>query len=236
MEQYEQIIAIGCSFTYGHETAGPDLWTVEDPSRAWPAHLGQLLNIPVTNLAMCGASNEWIYYKLSSYLIKNPPTQPSLVLVQWSLFDRILAIHPENSANYACVSPTTIESHSYVNNYLPSTFIRNYVEFLAVDPRNVLNTLYNTVLLGQLLSAHGHGFYYWPANSLAKSLPGLKSIPEIYWHMVDEFERGSIIDRNYDWHPRLHNRGPSGGHFSTECHMWWAEQVFEYLKTGNKIA
>lgn len=71
------ILAIGDSFTYGEE--------LDDLSKAWPSVLAKKLNSAVTNLGVPGSSN----CKIVKNLIKQDISQFDLVVVGWTLFDRI---------------------------------------------------------------------------------------------------------------------------------------------------
>jgi len=81
-----RIIAFGCSNTFGQ--GSPDCVTArrgDPPSRyAWPAVLGRLLNRPVLNLAVPGASNLEILHQITLTEFK----PGDLVYVFWSYLDR----------------------------------------------------------------------------------------------------------------------------------------------------
>jgi len=81
-----RIVAFGCSNTFGQGL--PDCVTAskgDPPSRyAWPAVLGRLLNRPVLNLAIPGASNLEILHCITCTDFK----PGDLVYVFWSYLDR----------------------------------------------------------------------------------------------------------------------------------------------------
>lgn len=81
-----RIVAFGCSNTFGQ--GSPDCVTArkgDPPSRyAWPAVLGRLLNRPVVNLAVPGASNLEILHCITRTEFK----PGDLVYVFWSYLDR----------------------------------------------------------------------------------------------------------------------------------------------------
>ena len=81
-----RIVTFGCSNTFGQ--GSPDCVTAskgDPPSRyAWPAVLGRLLNRPVLNLAIPGASNLEILHCITCTDFK----PGDLVYVFWSYLDR----------------------------------------------------------------------------------------------------------------------------------------------------
>lgn len=82
----EQIITVGCSYTAGHDSlasgrafeneevpypSGTDWRDFTSRETAWPGVLEKLLNIPVLNLGMMGASNDCFYIDLQKWLNKD---------------------------------------------------------------------------------------------------------------------------------------------------------------------
>jgi lysophospholipase L1-like esterase len=72
------VLVNGCSFTEGLSLQSTEL--------AWPGQLGKLLNQPVVNLALGGASNSRINRTTIEYLSINPT--PELVIIGWTAIDR----------------------------------------------------------------------------------------------------------------------------------------------------
>ena len=235
MKQYQQLVAIGCSFTFGHETSAPGIWREDDPSRAWPAHLGRRLGCPVVNLAWCGENNDWIYWRLSQYLLNNPLPASSLVAVQWTFFNRIMAFNPANANINGSVSPALL-SEQWVKEHIGDKFFRHYVEFLSVDPRNIISVLFHTLHLKLILAAYGHDLIYWPAAKVDAQLPGTRHVPQEYRPQLEQFHADSLLAPGSNWEGMMFNWGRSGCHFSTSTHEHWSDLVFDYLNTGEKNA
>jgi len=72
-----RLIAFGCSFSYGHH--------LDDPAtQAWPAVLGNLLNVPVVNNSEPGAGNLEILTNILKFKFK----PGDLVVIGWSIIYR----------------------------------------------------------------------------------------------------------------------------------------------------
>lgn len=86
------ILVNGCSHTSGSEIEFYMQHECKD--KAWPAHLGQLMNQDVINIALAGSGNERISRTTIEWLIKNVQLQQNYkpadltVIIMWSGFDR----------------------------------------------------------------------------------------------------------------------------------------------------
>lgn len=67
------ILANGCSFTEGYD--------LKDNTLSWPYQLGKIIDKPVTNLALGGASNDRILRTTIEHLIEH---RPSVVIIGWT--------------------------------------------------------------------------------------------------------------------------------------------------------
>lgn len=71
-----RLVTNGCSFTYGYE-----LNNVLD---AWPYKLGKLLGISVINLAIPGASNDYIVRSIIQNILNETITRNDLLIIGWT--------------------------------------------------------------------------------------------------------------------------------------------------------
>jgi len=83
------LYANGCSFTFGMEILGNNDVTLENKQFAYPAEIGNLLNINhVRNESYCGATNEFIFRKTIENLLEmelsgNDPKE-TFVIIGWT--------------------------------------------------------------------------------------------------------------------------------------------------------
>ena len=103
---FSQLVTFGCSLTFGMNLAD-NYPNNEVPSKfSWPANLAKLLDAPIENKALLGASNKEILYTLLNYNFKND----DIVFVLWSHHDRHCIITEDN------VEPISI-SHKKTKRY-----------------------------------------------------------------------------------------------------------------------
>jgi hypothetical protein len=245
VKQYDQLIAIGCSHTYGAETIGAGCnGDPENLNYSWAAYLGQKLGCPVVNLSRCGSSNDWIYYTLSQYLLTTTITPDTLIIVQWTYPHRILGFNPDNINESVNITPATLDLDE--GNLSPNTspysfppsfwawnrsFKDSYVNYMATDSRNVLNTWTNSSLLQAALP----NFHYWPVWPL-----DVHRIPRQYQALANHYGQNSMTVPDYNWWNKMFACGVtqplSGRHFGRQAQEWWAGKLYHYLDTGEKIA
>lgn len=80
-----RLFAFGCSVTHGCELVN----SAQDPRNipgSYPALLADRLGIEYKNLAVCGASNEYIFHKIFEHL--NDITSKDILLVCWTSYVR----------------------------------------------------------------------------------------------------------------------------------------------------
>ena len=70
----KKLLAIGCSFTYGEELPDP-------ATQAWPALLAQDIDYELTNLGVCGGSNDYIF---RTAIEATALADYDLVVIQWT--------------------------------------------------------------------------------------------------------------------------------------------------------
>jgi hypothetical protein len=154
MKQYDTIIATGCSYTFGSEILGMGNTSIDNKALAYPQLLADRLGCEeAVNLSRCGASNDRIYYELAAYLLANRTQligRRILVIVQWTYWNRVMLFSPINPQAYGDVLLSTmrvedrdLDTHATVIPwYRALTGV--YTDYLALDPRNTLNVVYNT--------------------------------------------------------------------------------------------
>lgn len=80
------ILVNGCSFTEGYD--------LPNASDNWPNQLGNIINQPVVNLALGGASNDRIVRTLKESLSQ---TKPDIVVIGWTQFNRNEISHQQGA-------------------------------------------------------------------------------------------------------------------------------------------
>jgi len=79
----KNLICAGCSWTYGVELPGDEPY-----KKAWPAHLGKLLDMPVINLGENSCSNEQIVNNFLLYASQNKIESGSIAIMATTQFNR----------------------------------------------------------------------------------------------------------------------------------------------------
>lgn len=79
----KNLICAGCSWTYGVELPGDEPY-----KKAWPAHLGKLLDMPVINLGENSCSNEQIVNNFLLYASQNKIEPGSIAIMATTQFNR----------------------------------------------------------------------------------------------------------------------------------------------------
>lgn len=252
MKTYSRIIAIGCSYTYGAEALVPGVTNAECLKVAWPQVLADRLSVPVINLAISGASNDWIYYTLANWIARNSHlVADSLIIVQWSFITRVLAFKPEDPTCYADINASALDLDdrkltlvpkswkSWPDNFWPRALTRIYVDYLATDPRNYLNCMTNSLNLKLACETLGADFEYFTVMPLEPQLLSTPINSDFLWVRTPYIEQ-LMTKPEFHWvwemQVRIPGGGLSGGHFNVQAHQWWAEQILHYLNTGEKIA
>ena len=201
------IYFFGDSFTYGDE--------LSDRNCAWPFLLGQMLDCPVTNFGVPGASNEYIIRKT---LEKLDEGNPELVFLSWTdcnrrefYKDTLITTNTSTAERFDFVkhyySDWHDSLHSFSNWACQVRTMRGYLESLNIP--------------------------YWFTCSL-----GNKLVWEQYQDS-DEFEKWNkqIVDKKFigwpqqdfiDWTATF-PLAP-GGHPLEQGHKNIAEKIYEYIR------
>ena len=76
------VVTIGCSWTYCQGLDNPS-------TQGWPALVAKKLNVPLVNLAVPGAGNDFIHRVSHEYIYRNLPTNSKpLFIIAWSQYWR----------------------------------------------------------------------------------------------------------------------------------------------------
>jgi hypothetical protein len=249
LKKYQRIVAIGCSYTYGAEALEENVTDEACLTVAWPQVLGNMLECPVVNLAVNGASNDYIYYALTNWMLRNADLiKDSLIIVQWSFITRVLAFKSDDASYYCDLNPrsldlddrhlTPITNQSiWPKHFWPRGLTRTYVDYLATDPRNMLNCATNSVVLKHALASMGAQFEYFSVQPLYRQFD--RAISGDFTAVLEPYYAYSMIQPGFEWIWDMEHRTPgggrSGGHFNAAAHLWWAGKVYNYLDTGIQI-
>jgi hypothetical protein len=250
MKKYSRVVAIGCSYTYGAEALEAGVTNEQCLTVAWPRVLADRLSVPVINLAISGASNDWIYYTLTNWMAQHPQlVEDSLIIVQWSFLTRVLTFKPGDATYYVDINPLSLDldnrylrpvakQSTWQDNFWPRTLTSIYVDYLATDPRNYLNCMTNSLTLKSACASMGADFEYFSVQPLDKqSWSPISS--DFTWVRAPYLEQ-QMTKNEFEWVWEMQYRVPggglSGGHFNVNAHIWWADKIFDYLNTGEKIA
>ena len=109
------ILTIGDSFTFGEELSNR-------LDQAWPYLLGRDLNLPVTNLAQGGASNDYIFRTSIEHTVEN---KYQLVIVQWS--------DPSRMEVWYKNGPISVTAHSNWRNIVELSWMQDYYKYSYND-------------------------------------------------------------------------------------------------------
>jgi hypothetical protein len=243
MIQYDQIVVVGCSYTWGDEILGVGTHDPRGPSLAWAGKLAQMLNCPVRNLSACGISNDLIYWSLMDHLLGNVDAlvqKKTLVIVQWTYWDRIHVFKPgdpnKHTSLYAgIVSPGDLKFKP-LDSPIPWTRALSgvYTDYLGSDPRTVLNVVTASNLIKTLIDTIPMcDFFYWNVEPLR-----FVKIPDTFDPQLYQFSRGSLLNPHRHWADymkKICENSQSGWHYTEQANDLWAQQVYQYLETGQQI-
>ena len=163
------LVALGCSYTYGQGLEDCLRPTTTPSNLAWPSVLASLLNLKCKNLAIPGASNKLIWYKA----IQEKFNKDDIVVFLWTHLNRSSIIRENRTVlNRGPWSKGNIEKtyykfyhNEYQSNldlnmrmsqiafYLDKQGIRNYhtlavdkeVEIMDFNQAKILKTSFHTI-------------------------------------------------------------------------------------------
>ena len=85
----KQVLLVGgCSFTHGCETYNGFMHS-KNVENSYSHHLAKQLDVDLINLALSGASNDYIFFSLASQLRKRDPSQIHSVIAAWTNVNRL---------------------------------------------------------------------------------------------------------------------------------------------------
>lgn len=145
------ILVNGCSFTEGYD--------LEDINNNWPSQMSRLLDHPVTNLALGGASNDRIYRTTKEWLINNQ--KPKHVIIGWTshtrnelhhelgMYMRALGSHVEQENG---PDPGDLDAiHKFWINHMFNEWV------------NYRNWIYNVLFLQNYFESNNVGYTFFSA-------------------------------------------------------------------------
>jgi hypothetical protein len=173
------ILANGCSFTEGYDLPSLDL--------AWPHCLGKLTNLPVTNIAIGGGSNDRIFRTLKESLVES---SPDLVVVGWTSNDRNELFHQDGI--YVRATPTHCLPECEDKAIDVSALHQNWVKFNFNQWINYRNWIYNVLFLQDYLTKSKIPFLFFTAFG------------DNYIHQFLNKTHSSLLlaDQSYQWRDR----------------------------------
>lgn len=81
-----RLVTFGCSLTYGQFLEDRD-------TQSWPAQLGAMLNVPVVNMGIHGASNKEILYRILNFDFQSD----DVCVILWTNLSRWIIFNENNS-------------------------------------------------------------------------------------------------------------------------------------------
>ena len=130
-----QIVASGCSFTYGYGLSNPT-------EESWSGQLSKLLNLDCINLAMNGVGNDFIINSLIDYFIKNKNLRDkSLVIIGLTSYSRIEFLRKHSEEVF----------YTNLSSWKEKEFIKNFFEERFNERFYYLKFLRKIILLQSLL-------------------------------------------------------------------------------------
>ena len=209
----DRIVAFGDSQTYGYyltsENKGYGTSCHKD---AWPGKLSSLLNIPVINNGVCGASNKEIWLEAIQFDYK----PNDIVCILWSFFDRDFFPNGDTQDNIL----------GFYGHYLGKKLIPNYYT-------DVSNTSYYKNLHTNFNSLLNFSLY---KTQLASHL-NYNNIPYIFMNLEVsnmpknsfEWDRVNCYSINYV----LNDFANDNSHYGTQSHCYVAEEFKRKINAEN---
>lgn len=223
-----KLIAFGCSLTYG---AGlPDCWdkkllsATESPSNlAWPALLGNKLNLDVVNLSRCGNSNKHIWLSVLKY--KNF-SKKDIVIIAWSLNNRFAIIKDYNAFNPAITLrlPDIKLGKKWLNDRgLNKKMIESYFHYIYDDYDSKFDLFQKISHIDLYLKAQGiQKIYHTSSFEHEISIPPDIDISNWYNPNIIPLH---IMEEKDKFEPAL-----DGMHPGEDAQRYFADKMFEYIR------
>jgi len=131
--KYDRLVLFGPSDTDGHGLPDCDLVPPTSPSvYSWANLIGEMLNIPVHNLASIGASNKEILLSIINADIK----KDDLVIVCWTHVHRSCLVNADGSLTKIFPNLKTVEADSFYRLFNTTNIIVN--SLLDISHANAL--------------------------------------------------------------------------------------------------
>jgi len=175
----------------------------------------------VDNLAVNGNSNDIIYHELVHHtLTKIPPHLNTLCIVQWTKWNRVVYINPENVEEQSLLNPYEI-TKPHINKQVRES----YVNHLSRDPKTVLTWMINQHTLNGFFRLRNIDFCFFHIEPFP-----LSGIPKRYHvdidHMTNLMPWGSLWTNHMDQYAPCQKYG----HYPESAHKQWAQDIYTVLK------
>lgn len=167
-----RLVAFGCSNTYGQSLT-------DRHTESWPAQLGSLLNLPVSNNGVCGASVKRIWWDILNF-----PFKPDdLVIIGWTHKDRWCVIkqdttdlHPDqNYSEWNCGHLIELVPRHVENDQLARLWYKNFHDDfdMSLNCFALINHIDHFLRDKQILVLHLdiHGHEYFPEFNQVEFVP-----------------------------------------------------------------
>ena len=222
MRQYDILLVNGCSHTFGAETiADGDTHNPDNTNHSWAAHLGKLLGVKeVHNLAINGNSNDNIYHEIIHHTLnKIPPTANTLCVVQWTHWNRVIWIDPDNTDHHILLNP-----HEVTLPHVDNKLKESYVNHLSRDPKTVLTWLLNQHTLAGFFRRRNIDYCFYHIEPLPAT-----AMPEKYFSDRDHLP--NLIPFEAEWYMHMDRYSPrqTWGHYPELAHRRWAQDIITIL-------
>jgi lysophospholipase L1-like esterase len=207
------ILTVGDSFTYGEELSNR---TVE----AWPYLVSKLLNTPVTNLGVGGASNDYIFRTTVEQTIQ---TKYDIVIVAWS----------DTSRLEVCYKDTILCVNAHGRRNIP--WVPDYYKYSYNEKFGFRKWFVQTLALQQYLKSINQPYLFVNVAGLQGHYNEYKDEFSYIWNSYDasnylEWEHSGLIEWQGDC-----PKGP-GGHPLGLGHQRIADKIYEHIRNISRVS
>lgn len=88
MTKRQKLLVSGCSFTHGCETYN-GFMHAKNVEQSYSKFLSDLLDTDLINVALSGASNDYIFFSIIDEILKRDPSEIHSVVVAWTTVSRL---------------------------------------------------------------------------------------------------------------------------------------------------
>ena len=239
-KNFEHVFINGCSHSAGSEIAGSSIGDGDDcRNGAFGAKLAKKLNVPWTNIAMPGASNDYIFRTTFFWLNHNIElAKKSLFLIHWTGSARCEYFHDGGVDNPFMwhwnpfvPDPNVGHLHPGYHGYVPKHFSKNATKICNTLFENEfhweVNRYLNIIYLQNFLKVHNIPYIF--RNAFGSCASGERY--GFYEQQVDQTRYVGMQDTNQSFFEHCLDNGFSIEgqlymHHKEDAHDYWAEKLF----------